>query len=79
MCQMNTRSYLVPQCKTKETLHEIKEREKNGLRKCFEHNPISLWNLLLEILVPISLVSFILMELYVRTSNSSICCYGYCY
>ena len=30
---MDTFSYLVPQCKTKETLHEIKEKKKkiNGL------------------------------------------------
>lgn len=33
---MDTLSYLVPQCKTEETLHEIKEREEiNGWRKGF--------------------------------------------
>ena len=58
---MDTFSYLVPQCKTKETLHETKEKKKkiNGLGSAFNITQLALGFTAVGTLFPSSLVSFI--------------------
>lgn len=58
---MDTFGYLVPQCKTKETLHEIKEEKKkiNGLGSAFNITQLALGFTAVRTLFPSSLVSFI--------------------
>lgn len=57
---MDTFSYLVPQCKTKETLHETKEKKKiNGLGSTFNITQLALGFTAVGTHFPSSLVSFI--------------------